>query len=163
MICGLSVTSFADTNPISGEDTSSMEFGVICDAEGNVIERLPMARTMYVDRVMTIPAGGYYRSYWYKPAYYFNAGFLAKDKNGNDVTTKGTYINLAVYNSDQIGGVSYDVTGIRQYYTNWAYEYNHIMGAVLDTLSPSRPYYYAYFKNETSNPITLRVVIECEV
>ena len=61
MICGLSITTFADTNPTSSEDTSSMEFGVICDAEGNVIERLPMARTTYVDRVMTIPAGGYYR------------------------------------------------------------------------------------------------------
>lgn len=64
----LALTLFVVAMPISAlADTASTDylFGVIVDAEGNIVERLPMSRATYVNSIITIQPEHTFISYQY--------------------------------------------------------------------------------------------------
>lgn len=91
------VVSFAETQ------TTGELFGVIIDAEGNVVEFLPMARTTYVNQVYTIPPGCSYISYQYEPSKSFEFGFFNTDHNKKVITDSRCTFNLSIETSNSIG------------------------------------------------------------
>lgn len=73
-VAAIPVSAFADT--VSADDL----FGVIVDADGNVVEYLLMPRVdVYVNDVYTIPSGGYIRTYQYTTTQDFLFGFATTD------------------------------------------------------------------------------------
>ncbi len=63
-----------------------------------------MPRTIYVNSVYTIPAGGAYTSYQYEPAESFFFGFTNTDKNGKVITDSRCTFDLAIELSNSVGG-----------------------------------------------------------
>lgn len=96
-IAAIPVTAFADVQ------TNDNLFGVIIDAEGNVVEVLPMPRTTYVNSIYTIPAGGSIISYQYEPSESFQFGFVNTDHNKNVITDSRCTFKLSIETSDSIG------------------------------------------------------------
>lgn len=102
----LALTLFVVAMPISAfADTTSTDglFGVIVDADGNIVERIPMSRATYVNSIITIPAGGSYISYQYEPNEYFKLALRTYDENGNTITEPGYDFEGLVEISSSIG------------------------------------------------------------
>lgn len=96
-VLAMSVTAFADVQANGGL------FGVIIDADGSVVEVLPMPRTVYENSVYMIPAGGSFLSYQYEPTKNFLFGFDTRDNNGNYITAPNCTFDLTLQISSTIG------------------------------------------------------------
>lgn len=150
-VTAITGTAFADT------EASSNWYGVITDADGNVVEVLTMTRTLYVDSIHTIPAGGSFVSYQYEPAESFIFGFRNHDENGRIITEYGRQVELSVEMSNSIGGGGRDVFG--------PYTYSiYVNGDMGRFINPHKSTYnYRYFNgkiiNKSSLPTTIRIMI----
>lgn len=146
----MSVSAFADTQ------TSDGLFGVILDADGNVVERLVMPRDIYVDSVHTIPAGGSYISYQYEPRESFVFGFFTYDKNGTNITESNSKFEYSIWASNSIGDNKIEICfgGFQNSTSNNGKGY----------LEASRNNYgFKYFNgeitNQTQHATTVRIVV----
>ena len=99
-VTAITGTAFADT------EASSNWYGVITDADGNVVEVLTMTRTLYVDSIHTIPAGGSFVSYQYEPDESFIFGFLNhdikfdKNKTEYELIVENNISKIGVFSSE---------------------------------------------------------------
>lgn len=96
-VVAMPVLAFAD---VQANDNL---FGVIIDAEGNVVEVLTMPRTNYVNEIRTIPPGGSYVSYQYEPSKSFFFGFVNTDFNKKVITDSRCTFDLSIETSNTIG------------------------------------------------------------
>ena len=96
-ISAISITTFADAQ------ANDNLFGVIIDADGNVVEVLTMPRTTYLNKVYTIPAGGSLISYQYEPTKNFLFGFDTQDCDGNYITAPYCKFDVTIQISNTIG------------------------------------------------------------
>lgn len=153
ILCVIAIPNmaFADT------EASDNLFGVITDAEGNIVEVLTMPKTVYVDSIHTIPAGGSFVSYQYEPNKSFTFGFLNHDESGKIITEYGRQVELSVEMSDSIGGGGRDVFG--------PYTYDiYVNGDMGRFINPHKSIYnYRYFNgkiiNKSSLPTTIRIMV----
>ncbi len=82
-VAAITVSAFADT--VSADDL----FGVIHDADGNVVEYLPMPKTdVYVNNIHVIPAGGRIITYQYTTTQTFLFGFATTNENKTEYITE---------------------------------------------------------------------------
>lgn len=141
--------------------------GVICNADGEIVETIPMPRITYVDSVVELSANlesGYtFTTYQYKPTGGFNIGFKCIDDNGNVVTTRNCRVKMAIYNSASVGGTrtlvesqtfSTNEEDNDLYYDGWVEIYT-------DSISSSKPYYNGVFTNMSSKKLTIRIGVSC--
>ena len=98
-VAAMPISAFADT--VTTDDL----FGVIVDAEGNVVETLPMPRATYLNSVFVIPAGGSLITYQYEPLKSFLFGLATTDVDCQTrITEPYRDFELSVEASDKIGG-----------------------------------------------------------
>lgn len=97
-VVAMPVIAFADTTSTDGL------FGVIVDADGNIVERVPMSRATYVNSILTIPVGGSFISYQYWTTDFFYIGYATSDTNGNYITTSNLDLDIKVESSATVGG-----------------------------------------------------------
>ena len=85
--------------------------GIIRNAEGEIVETIPMPRHIYVDSVVDLSANlkaGYtFTTYQYKPKGGFTIGFNCTDDYGDTVTTRNRKVEMEIYNSASVGGKKY--------------------------------------------------------
>lgn len=105
----MSVSVFAET--AATDDL----FGVILDADGNVVECLVMPRDIYLDQIYTIPAGGKLITYQYEPTDCFTFGFKTYDKNGVTITEPNSWIQYTVEMTNTIGDANRKSRGLSNY------------------------------------------------
>ncbi len=153
LICILCVTA-VPSRVFADNQTSDNLFGVITDAEGNIVEVLPMTRAVYVDSIYTIPAGGSFISYQYEPSENFIFGFRTYDENGTRITEYDRQVELSVEMSNSIGGTR-DVFG--------PYTYDIGTEDIGRFLTPDSTYDYRYFNgkiiNKSSYSTTVRIMV----
>lgn len=150
-IVSMSVTAFADNAACDNL------FGVITDAEGNVVEVLNMPRGTYLNTIKTIPAGGSFISYQYEPKESFVFGFYCFDENYNRITELNRVVELSLEMSNTIGGGNREPWG----------PYTYILSADVNGrfLGPDDVsiYDYKYYNgklvNKSSLPTTVRIIL----
>ncbi len=101
----LALTLFVVAMPISAfADTTSTDdlFGVIIDADGNIVERIPMSKGLYVNSVYTLKPGGRFLSYQYQPSKNFLFGYSTRDEDGNVITSANSKIKTVFLGSDSM-------------------------------------------------------------
>lgn len=147
----LPVVSFAETT------VADNLFGVIIDAEGNVVEVLPMTRTTYVNSIYTIPAGGQFISFQYEPSENFSFGFYSITENGSNLTTAGSRLKTAVEVSKTIGGDGKKVWGSYEWTVN-KNQFGYFIGP--DNVKDyDYRYYNGVLTNNSSYSVTVRVIV----
>lgn len=94
------VSAFADT--VSTDDL----FGVILDADGNVVEYLPMPKgDTYVNKVFVIPAGGNIISLQYTTTQNFFFGYSTRDYDKKTtITNPNCSFDMCIELSNTLGG-----------------------------------------------------------
>lgn len=145
----MSITAFAGT-------TDKGLFGVITDAEGNVVEVLAMPRTSYVNSVYTIPAKGSLTTYQYEVRDNFYFGYATTDTDGNKITESNRNLILTVEGSATIGA-SNRTTLSNLNVTTGVGDKNGIIG--LTYTNGSYTYYNGKITNQSSLPVTVRVIV----
>ena len=93
----MSISAFADTQ------TSDSLFGVITDADGNVVEYLNMPRDIYVNEIRTIPAGGKLTTFQYEPIDNVYFGFTNTDFDNNIITNPACEFKIQLQASKTVG------------------------------------------------------------
>lgn len=151
---------------VCAEEDYSNYFGVIRDKDGNVVETIPFpaGRATYVETPYTLPPGGTFTSYQYKPSIAFQIGFTYSTRDGSVTTTRDLMVKLDVFNASSIGGTRYLVKSA-SYSTNCEYNYDDTDGSVLlgaYPVSSSRPYYNGVVTNPTSQSMTIVIVVTCD-
>ena len=158
MMCMISITAFATDN----DDIEYQHYlGVIRDADGNVVELVPMPYIYpYVDSVYTLPAGGTFTTYQYVPRTAFQLMFGFNDEDGNLVTTRDAKIKMAIYNSASVGGTRYLVKS-KTFSTNKEDygKYDEFAEISTSNISEARPYYNGVFTNVSNKEVTARLVV----
>lgn len=150
-VAAMPVVSFAETQ------TTESLFGVITDADGNVVEVLPMPRTTYVNSVYTIPAGGEFISYQYEPSESFYFGFYSVTENGDSITKTGSQLEEIVEMSNTIGGDGRKVWGtLSCTVTEKKIGYFLASGNVSNS---GYRYYNGRLKNKSSYSTTVRIIV----
>ncbi len=144
------------------DDYSVPVYGIMRDAEGNIVEVVPMTRAVYVNSVHTFPAGGTFTTYQYSPNSFFNAMIAFKDTNGNKIATSNGTIAIQVFSASSVGGVRTAFTQQRSYSTNQTSSTQDVIGIQIDQLDFSKPYYNAVYTNLSKKAVTIRLVIECD-
>lgn len=172
-----SVAAFAKTEVTASASTSApvptyehvevfddTPFGVIIDANGNIVENIMMTRADYVNNVYTIPAGGELITYQYQPTTNFTVGFGERNINGNLITASGIDVLLEIYRSKTIGGgnrervVSMPFT-TRKYAPNMEYYSITLSEEDIDE-KPDYPYYNGKITNlSNTKSLTFRLVV----
>lgn len=150
-VTAMSVMVFADT------ETSDNLFGIITDADGNVVEVLPMPRGTYVDSIYTIPAGGSFISYQYEPKESFVFGFYCVDKNFVRITELNRVLELSLEMSNSIGGGNRYVWGPYRYVTT-----SDVTGGFIgpdDVSIYDYKYYNGKLVNKSSLSTTVRIIV----
>lgn len=145
------VVSFADI-----QATANI-FGVITDAEGNIVEVLPMPRTTYVDSVYTLSPGGKFTSYQYEPSENFFFGFFSTDKNGVKITANGSRLEETVEVSNVVGGDGRKVLSTKTC-TVTANQTRYFLNP--DNVKNSGyKYYNGILENKSSYSVSVRIVV----
>ena len=89
--------AFADASEYEGA------FGVITNAEGEVVEVIPMTRATYYDKRITLTPGDTLTTYQYEPNDTFFAGFWFCNRD-DEWTTRNGSVLIELYGSGTIGG-----------------------------------------------------------
>lgn len=154
-----SVNAFA----VNYEDYSVPVYGVMRDAEGNILEVVQMTRGTYVNSVHTFPVGATFTTYQYLPKTFFNACIAFDDTNGNYIATPDGTIQIEVFNAESVGGQRNSFYPPESFSTNRDNYGMDNVGLIIDTLNKSRPYYNAVYTNTSDKAITIRLLLECDV
>lgn len=155
-----SVNAFA----VNYEDYSVPVYGVMRDAEGNILEVVQMTRGTYVNSVHTFPVGATFTTYQYLPQSFFNAYIAFDDTNGNYIATSDGWIKIQIFNSETIGGTRYGVSTFNDSFsTNKSYYGLDEVGICVHDIDTTRPYYNAVYTNTSDKAITIRLLLECDV
>lgn len=163
--------SDASTEAVStkgdSEVTDDTPFGVILDADGNIVETLIMPRGNYVNSVQTIPAGGSLITYQYQPSKSFTVEFNERNANGTVITASGIDVLLELYMSKTIGGSDRERL-VSMPFTTRAdapdFESFHITYNQYDIDEhPDYPYYNGKIVNlSTTRSLTFRLVVSMD-
>lgn len=142
--------------------------GVIRNAEGEIVETIPMPRHIYVDSVVDLSANlkaGYtFTTYQYKPKGGFTIGFNCTDDYGDTVTTRNRKVKMEIYNSASVGGKKYLVES-GTYSTNEE-DNDPTFGGWIEIdadHNSSRPYFNGVFTNMSNKELTIRIGVFCEI
>lgn len=144
-VIAIPVVSFAETQ------TTNDLSGVIIDAEGNVVEVLPMPRTTYVNSIYTIPPGGSFISYQYEPSDSFQFGFVNTDHNKNVITDSRCTFYMAAETSNSIGADGKTLWGSGSFNSNGASMYLKV--------NSNRRYFNGVLKNTSSYSAKVRIFV----
>ncbi len=142
-------------------------FGVITDADGNVVETLIMTRGTYVNGVQTIPAGGSLITYQYQPRKRFTVGFDERDKNGTVITASGIEVELEMYRSKTIGGSNRERVVHMPFTTRYYAPDTEYFSITLDQNDieekPDYPYYNGKIVNlSTTQSLKFRLIVSMD-
>ncbi len=156
MMCTVSITALAN------DDMEYQHYlGVIRDADGNVVDLIPMPYIYpYVDSVYTLPAGGTFTSYQYLPRTAFQLMFGFNDEDGNLVTTRNAEIKMSIYQSESVGGKRYLVKSGTFSTNKEDYgKYDDWVDIGVTNISEARPYYNGVFTNVSDKEVTARLAV----
>lgn len=144
---------------------------VIRDAAGNIVETYYQTRTLYVNGTQyDIPAGGTLTTYQYDTSIAFFAGFYFThpDYDGY-ATTRNRSVTVTIRNASSVGGTRRSVfTGTfstnEESNTSSTYYESGIQAGCscisIDKMSDSsRPYYDAVYKNNSTNSMTISLLV----
>lgn len=141
-------------------------FGVITNAEGEVIEVIPMPRQTYYDKRVTLTPGDTLTTYQYEPNDVFFAGFWFCNRN-NEWTTRNGSVLIELYGSSTIGSDGKKLLDSCTFSTNLEDNRNNqyfedYIGYVISMKAyPTKTmrYFNAKYTNKSSITINLNVTV----
>ncbi len=150
---------------LNDADLKNAMVGVIRDANGNIVGT-NIISSVYVDGTqVTIPAYGTYTTYQYYSTIDFFAGFyFTHSVAGNPATTRDRTLKITVRKAASVGGARTNVQS-KTFSTNIEGNTNVENGAsgtyvqVIVTPDSSNPYYDAVYKNLSSSPVTVSLMV----
>ncbi len=160
MLTSFVVVAYADISEYEGA------FGVITNAEGEVVEVIPMPRQTYLDKVFTLTPGDTLTTYQYEPNSTFAAGFRLNNKN-NVLTTRNATVLIELFGSSTIGSdgkillekytfsTNSENNLYNEYYDDYPYDWVRLGANPTSTMR----YFNARYTNKSSFTIDLNVVV----
>ncbi len=137
-------------------------FVVITNAAGDVVEKIPIAKQIYLEDTYTLAPGESLTTYQYEPKSSFYAGFDFISKNG-ETTTRNATVLIEIYGSSTIGADGKTLIKKHAFSTNIEANENSpyyddaILPSVFLTAAPTETmrYFNARFTNQSSKTIKL--------